>query len=199
MGQVFPSRLRRWKTAPGQPIYCLEFRRPRVDAGLNIPIKRADACRLLSESQPLFAFPQIGFCTLALRNVDVDARDADRPAGFVLENCAPSEQPVYAAIGPNDTKFLVPNVCPRERNLIVRPHLLAVFRVNQPKPFVVREHRLPSRQTINLAVFAGTRDYVCSQIAIPYGDVRCTLGERKLPLLIAESPIRLRYEPRQAI
>src|SRR5215469_3167923 len=51
MDETLPVRLGSGKPARRQAVNRLEFRSPCIQAGVDVPIESADACRLLSETQ----------------------------------------------------------------------------------------------------------------------------------------------------
>ena len=110
MDQVYPSLLRTWKAPAWQAVHRLKFRRPRVYAGLDVPIKSSDACRLLSESEALLALTERDFGLRALSDVvnrsnqtgtrtcivkyRRDANFAGQPTGGVVGRFFPKHGPM---------------------------------------------------------------------------------------------------------
>ncbi len=57
MDQVLPGCLFPGKASGRQAVHRLKFRRPGIEAGLEVPIKCADLRHLLSQPQPFLTLP----------------------------------------------------------------------------------------------------------------------------------------------
>src|SRR6516164_2805434 len=108
-------------------------------SGYQVDVPDSIVGGLHGEPVPLLTLPKHLGGALALRDVEIDTCDSNRLPSIVPEYSTFSEKPVDATIRPDDAKFLVPDVSPCERILIVLPNPLAIFRMDQCEPFLVCE------------------------------------------------------------